>query len=111
MFGGCTSLISMNLTNFNTSNLENINNLFYGCSSIISVDLSNWNIQNLKHMKYIFSRCPKIKFLDVSSFNNNEFYQNLLKEIPNNVTLKVHKDFIEKIRIFNKTKNLIVLYE
>ena len=91
MFDGCTSLISMNLSNFNTSKLENINNLFSGCSSLISVDFSNWNLKNTKNIRYIFSKCPKIQYIDISLFKDEKFYQVLLKEIPNNVTLKIHK--------------------
>ena len=111
MFSGCTSLISIDLTNFKTSKLKNINFLFYECSSLISVNLSNWYTQNLVHMKYIFSKCPKIQFIDVSPFTNYEFYQNLLNEIPKNVTLKVHKDYKEKIKGFNNfMDSIIVLY-
>ena len=33
-FRGCSNLISLDLSNFDTSSFENMNNIFYGCSSL-----------------------------------------------------------------------------
>ena len=51
MFYGCGSLISLDLSNFNTSITNYMNNLFYGCSSLISLDLSNFNKNNYSSIK------------------------------------------------------------
>ena len=34
MFYGCSSLININLSNFNTQNVTNMRWMFYGCSSL-----------------------------------------------------------------------------
>ena len=34
MFSGCSSLKELNLNNFNTNNVTNMNGMFYGCSSL-----------------------------------------------------------------------------
>ena len=50
MFLHCTSLINLDLSDFNTKNVENINYMFFGCNSLKNLDLSNFNTQNLKYM-------------------------------------------------------------
>ena len=37
--------------------LKNINFMFYGCSSLISLDLSNFNTNNVTSISYMFSNC------------------------------------------------------
>ena len=55
MFFGCISLISLDLSNFNTQNLENVDFMFSCCNSIKSLELSKFNTQKVINMGYIFS--------------------------------------------------------
>ena len=41
MFYNCSSLTSVNLSNFNFSSIINIESFFYNCISLISIDLFN----------------------------------------------------------------------
>ena len=50
MFFGCSSLISINLSNFNSENVTNMNKMFEGCSSLINMDLSNFNTENVTNI-------------------------------------------------------------
>ena len=43
MLYGCSSLTSLNLSNFYTSQVTSMNNMFYDCSSLTSLDLSSFN--------------------------------------------------------------------
>ena len=38
MFFGCNKLTSLNLSNFNTNNVEDMRNMFSGCSSLTSLN-------------------------------------------------------------------------
>ena len=38
MFYNCSSLTSLNLSNFNTNNFHNMSSIFYECSSLTSLD-------------------------------------------------------------------------
>ena len=42
----CSSLTSLNLSNFNTNNVNNMIYMFCDCSSLISLDLFFFNINN-----------------------------------------------------------------
>ena len=54
MFSDCSSLTSLNLSNFNTNNVKDMSYMFFNCSSLISLNLSNFNTNNVKNMKYMF---------------------------------------------------------
>ena len=54
MFSECSSLTSLNLSNFNTNNVTDMSYMFYKCSSLTSLNLSNFNTNNVIDMKDIF---------------------------------------------------------
>ena len=54
MFNECYSLTSLELSNFNTINTEDINYIFRQYSSLSSLNLSNFNTINVKDMNEIF---------------------------------------------------------
>ena len=59
MFCGCSSLTSLNLSNFNTNNVNNMSAMFHNCSSLTSLNLSNFNTNNVTNMSYMFSGIKK----------------------------------------------------
>ena len=69
MFDYCSSINSINLSNFNTKNVINMNMLFSSCKKLISVDLSNFNTKNTKDMSRMFSYCSSLTSIDFSSFD------------------------------------------
>ena len=44
----CYSLENIDLSNFNTQNVEDMSYMFIRCASLESIDLSNFNTQNVK---------------------------------------------------------------
>lgn len=71
MFHQCNSLISLDLSNFNTSNVMNMRGMFDGCYSLTSLDLGNFNTSNVKDMRRMFSDCYSLTSLDLESFNTS----------------------------------------
>ena len=61
MFRGCSSLNSINLSSFNTSNVTNMSYMFYGCSSLNSINVSSFNISNVTDMCGMFYGCSSLK--------------------------------------------------
>ena len=57
MFYNCKSLISLDLSNFNTQNVTNMSYMFFDCNSLLSLDLSNFRTKNVKDMHSIFYDC------------------------------------------------------
>ena len=69
MFSWCESLKSIDLSSFNTSNVNNMSYMFYWCRSLKSIDLSSFNTIKINNMSHMFSSCESLKSIDLSSFN------------------------------------------
>ena len=72
MFAGCSSLTSLDLSNFNTSNVTNMFGLFRNCSGLTSLDLSNFNTENVTDMSAMFLSCSNLSSLNIRSFNTSK---------------------------------------
>ena len=59
MFYKCSSLTSLNLSNFNTNNVNNMSRMFSNCSSLTSLNLSNFYTNNVTFVINMFSRINK----------------------------------------------------
>ena len=57
MFSDCKSLTNLNLSNFNTQNVTNMEYMFYSCISLTNLNLSNFNTQNVINMGGMFNDC------------------------------------------------------
>ena len=71
MFYNCRNLTSLDLSSFNTSNVINMSNMFYMCRNLTSLDLSSFNTSNVTDMNWMFSNCINLTSLDLSSFNTS----------------------------------------
>ena len=60
MFYGCTSLTDLDLSNFNTKNDTNMNNMFDGCNSLTNINFANFNTQNVSNIRNIFYGCTSL---------------------------------------------------
>ena len=69
MFYNCFSLISLNLTNINTEKVKTTRSMFFECHSLISLDLSNFITSQVENMVYMFYYCISLKSLDLSTFD------------------------------------------
>ena len=69
MFFNCSSLKSINISGFNTINVENMNSMFSGCILLESLNLLNFNTIKVKHMSKIFEGCRSLKSINLSGFN------------------------------------------
>ena len=80
MFYNCKSLTSINLSNFNTQNVEKMDDMFYYCSEIIFIDISNFITD--KEKEYLFSSLPPKGTININRNSKNKFYT-----IPNDWTI------------------------
>ena len=69
MFYCCSSLLSINLSSFNTTDVKHMGGMFLDCSSLKYIDLSQFNTANVKFMKSMFYGCSSLQSINLSSFN------------------------------------------
>lgn len=107
MFSGCSSLTNLDLSSFNTSNVTNMTNMFSYCSSLTSLDLSSFNTSKITNMSYLFDNCTKLKNLNISNFDFTKVttYTNIFAKVPNDCYILV-KDATAKDWITSKFTNL-----
>ena len=71
MFSDCLYLATINgITEWDTSNVTDMANMFFGCTSLKSLDLSNFDTSNVTNMIGMFNSCHSLESIDLSSFNN-----------------------------------------
>ena len=60
MFYNCSGLTKLDLSGWNTSNVTNMEGMFAACRGLISLDLSGWNTSNVINMAYMFNGCTSL---------------------------------------------------
>ena len=61
MFYGCSNLIKLNLSSFNTQNVLDMGEMFNGCKNLKYLDLSNFDTENAIIMISMFHDCSALK--------------------------------------------------
>ena len=70
MFDGCL-LKELNLSNFNTNNVNDMSYMFNDCSSLIEFKSSNFNTNNVTNMSFMFNGCSNDLKMKIKSENKN----------------------------------------
>jgi len=68
MFKNCIYLKSINLNNVNTSSAKIMESMFYGCSGLETLNLSSFDTSKVTTMENMFRLCRSLKSLDLSNF-------------------------------------------
>lgn len=61
-------LPSLNIRNFDTSNVENMKRIFDGLKNVRNLDLSGWNVKKVNNIQLIFARLDKLQSLNLSGW-------------------------------------------
>jgi len=102
LFYGCTSLSELNFSSFNTKKVTNMGSMFYGCSSLVSLNLSSFDTEKVTNMSKMFYNCNSLIALIITNFYTESL--NLLSEIFTNVNNLAYID-IYNIKANNDFKN------
>jgi surface protein len=71
LFGHCTGLTSLDVSKFKTDNVTTMEDMFYNCAGLSSLDVSNFNTDNVINMEYMFCDCSSLTTLDLSNLNTS----------------------------------------
>lgn len=71
MFDGCSELKMLNLSGWDTSNVENMSWMFHDCSKLTTLDLTDWNTSSVENMSNMFSECGSLQELDLSGLETS----------------------------------------
>ena len=71
MFATCDNLTTLDLSNFNTSNVRDMAYMFKGCNNLSSIDFSNFDTFKVTKMNDMFDVCFSLTSIDLSSFDTS----------------------------------------
>lgn len=72
IFEYCVNIASLDLSNFNTSNVTGMNNMFNECNALTSIiGLENFNTSKVDDMMSMFSSCGSLTTLDLSGWDTS----------------------------------------
>lgn len=72
MFEESKNLKSVDLSNFDTTNIKSMNLMFYECTNIENINLANFNTKEVQDMRCMFAECFNIENLNLESFKINQ---------------------------------------
>ena len=90
MFYECSSLISLDISGFDTEKVRDMSGMFKGLSSLENLDLHTFNTKTCNAFNEIFDGCEKLTIKI-----NREKCENLLSHIPTYVNIEYEGEFLE----------------
>ena len=72
MFHNLVNLTSLDVSNFDTSKVRGMGNMFFGDEKLTTLDLSNFDTQNLTNMDKMFYGMSNLTSLNISSFDTSK---------------------------------------
>ncbi|MBQ9314060.1 MAG: BspA family leucine-rich repeat surface protein [Clostridia bacterium] len=72
MFNYCKNVTSLDLRTFDTSNVKSMMQMFYGCSALKDLNISSFETSQVTNMQQMFNRCTEISTIDVTSFDTQK---------------------------------------
>ena len=111
MFDGCSSLSSLDLSNFDTSKVTMMNHMFYGCLNLTSLNLSNFNTTKVTDMNSMFDGCTKLEYINLKNFNDSRLninLKNIFNQVPDNIVICINKNNTKILEQLEQ-KNVIIL--
>lgn len=116
MFSYC-AFTTMDLRNFDTSNVETMASLFDGCPNLVSVDLSSFNTSKVTSFANMFYMTQKLESLDLSNFDTSSatnmtgmfIYCISLKEVKTGSRF-VTTNVTDMSKMFQQCYNIVITF-
>lgn len=70
MFSGCTTLTTLDLSEFNISNVTDMSGMFNGCSNLETIYVQNFNTEGILNSEKMFAGCNNLRGGNGTGFNS-----------------------------------------
>ena len=91
MFKGCFSLISMNFSNWDLTNIQIMNNMFQDCYSMKIIIFGNKSfnkVSDIRYMNYTFANCKSLEYIDINNLKYTDYLIHMSHMFENCSSLK-----------------------
>lgn len=69
LFAGCSKLASLSISSLDTSRVTRVSNMFYGCASLSGISLSGLDTSQVTSMSGFFSGCSALSSIDLTGLS------------------------------------------
>ena len=89
MFRGCTNIIELDLSSFDTSNVNDMKHMFSICALMEKINLSNLKTEKVNDMSYMFNKCLSLEKIEfppsfiTKNVKNMEFMFHMCSKLTN----------------------------
>ena len=99
MFSGMSNLTTLNISNFDTSQVTNMSSMFSGMSNLTALDLSNFDTSQAMYMGSMFQGMSNITTLDLSNFDTSKVTSiyAMFSGMSNLTTLSISNFYTSKV--------------
>ena len=96
MFGDCSNITEIDLSNFDTSENDHMRSMFSGCSSLVSLDMSNTDTTAVNAASDIFSGCSNLEYIFVdNTIISSVFYAEFKEILPDKLMICGNNRYIK----------------
>ena len=97
MFNNSQFLTSINLANVDTSHVTSMWGMFNQCKSITSLDLSYFDTSLVTTMQWMFKECEKLEYINMKNFTETklENVKGIFADVPNNIIICTNENNYE----------------
>ena len=86
--------------------------MFYNCSSLVNLDLSNFDTSSLTTMGCMFRNCSKLTSLDLSNFDfTNVNVDGSFSNTPSGISIYVKDEAAKEFILNNKADANVIIPE
>ena len=71
MFEGLSNIIKIDFSNFDSSKVTYMRDMFHLCTSLTSINFQNFDTSSVVYMGYVFDTCSSLTSIDLSHFNTS----------------------------------------
>lgn len=72
MFAACNKLATLDVDEFDTSNVTDMSFMFNDCNGLLTIDVSGFDTTSCTNMRGMFMNCQNLKTIDLSSFDTSK---------------------------------------
>lgn len=72
MFDNCQNLVNLDVSGFDTRNIKDMYRMFYCCYKLEKIDVSGFDTSNVTNLQAMFCKCMNVTSLDISKFNTSK---------------------------------------
>lgn len=107
MFADLHILKSLNLSGWDTSNINDMGELFTGCHLLELLDLKGWDTSKVEYMDKMFSGCQSLQSLDIGGWDTSNVIS--MAYMFNKCITNLNRDYVRRSRRKGLCESRLVL--